>query len=242
MSEHSKRAAKIEAEQQSRWNRSDASAYDQWRCDRRSEFFDRLYLDLAKNHSPSSVLEIGCGAGHLLQKLEGQIPDCQFRGIDLSRVMVDRAREKGFDAIVGSGNELPYADQEFDMVIAGTWVFKYLDRGKAMAECRRVLRPGGALAFDLPFHPARGLLALCSIVRKNPKIWCEAWKDCYFRLDGRWVPAWKSRLRQSGFEPYQIVGGMQPPFFRSRFGYRGHFRSPLLLPVCEVVWISAIAE
>ena len=65
--------------------------------------------------------------------------------IDVSPRMVDIARGKGVDARVGDVQELPFADGEFDCVVAN-WVLYHvpgLDRG--VAELARVLAPGGRL-------------------------------------------------------------------------------------------------
>lgn len=153
--------------------------------------------------------------------------------------MVARTRKRGFDSIVASGNNLPFENNSFDMVVAGTWVFKYLDRTKALNECKRVMQDGGTLAFDLPFFPAHTALSLLSILRYPPRLWREAYKDCYLGLDGRWVPSWRRALRNASFKPLDIIGGMQSPIFRSRFGYSRQYRSKLALPLCEVIWFAA---
>lgn len=63
-----------ELEQKSRWNSSDSFIYDRWRDDRRAAFIDSLYLEHARFRRPQSVLEIGCGSGHLLEKLQQDLP------------------------------------------------------------------------------------------------------------------------------------------------------------------------
>ena len=43
-------------------------------------------------------------------------------------------------------HRLPFAEGSFEAVTAGNGVFRYLDYGRAFAECARVLRRGGRLA------------------------------------------------------------------------------------------------
>lgn len=55
------------------------------------------------------------------------------------------AARPGLLLVRGDAHALPFADASFDAVIAGKGAFRYLDAGRALAECRRVLRPGGRL-------------------------------------------------------------------------------------------------
>ncbi len=64
--------------------------------------------------------------------------------IDLSPRMVALARELGVDAFHGDAQELPFADGEFDCVVAN-WMLHHVPRlDRAVAEVARVLRPGGS--------------------------------------------------------------------------------------------------
>ena len=59
--------------------------------------------------------------------------------------MVELARGRGLDAQVADAEQLPFADARFDCVFAG-WVLYHVPRlERAVAECARVLRPGGTL-------------------------------------------------------------------------------------------------
>lgn len=67
-----------------------AKEYDFWK-DRNKYYYQNL-IKLYRSHIPSasSVLEIGCGTGDILSKLETK----EGKGIDLSREMIEIARRK----------------------------------------------------------------------------------------------------------------------------------------------------
>jgi SAM-dependent methyltransferase len=88
------------------------------------------------------VLEIGCGTGRLLATLGGRL--CV--GIDVSEELLRIAAGKGLAVMRADAHRLPFAEGSFETITAGNGVFRYLDYGRAFAECARVLRSGGRLA------------------------------------------------------------------------------------------------
>jgi ubiquinone/menaquinone biosynthesis C-methylase UbiE len=104
------------------------------------------------------VLDIGCGNGALLQRLEGRISS--GTGVDPSAPMIDLARrrcahrpELSFHVI--DGPSLPFPDASFD-VVTSLLSFRYLDWDPIMNEIRRVLAPGGRiLIVDMVTVPLR---------------------------------------------------------------------------------------
>ena len=98
------------------------------------------------------ILELGCGPGDLwLQNLE-RIPGGWHMTLsDLSAGMVRRAQRsladhsQAFDFQVIDAQSIPFGDGSFDAVLANHVLYHVPDREKALAEMRRVLRPGGKL-------------------------------------------------------------------------------------------------
>ena len=88
------------------------------------------------------VLEIGCGTGRLLATLGGRL--CV--GIDVSEGMLRIAAGKDLTVMRADAHRLPFAAGSFEAITAGNGVLRYLDYGRAFAECARVLRRGGRLA------------------------------------------------------------------------------------------------
>jgi SAM-dependent methyltransferase len=93
---------------------------------------------------PKDVLEVGAGAGEMSQRIAREL-EAKVIALDNSERMVALTREAGIEAVLGDVIALPFEDESFDCVVAG-WVFYHVsNRDRAIAECARVLRPGGRL-------------------------------------------------------------------------------------------------
>lgn len=95
-----------------------------------------------------SVLDAGCGAGTNLHWLAGLAEPRPVVAIDLSAAAIERCRGlPRVDPLQASVSQLPFADARFDLVVS-TDVLQHLTElcvKDAVAEMRRVLRPGGRL-------------------------------------------------------------------------------------------------
>lgn len=92
--------------------------------------------------APERVLDVGCGAGEIAERIAREI-GADVVALDASQRMVDLTRERGVEAVLGDIQALPFDDGSFDCVIAGWVLYHVVDRATAIAECARVLRPGG---------------------------------------------------------------------------------------------------
>jgi SAM-dependent methyltransferase len=74
--------------------------------------------------------------------------------IDTSQRMVELARMRGIDARLADVQQLPFADGEFDVVVAAWMLYHVPDLERGIAELARILRPGGRLvaATNSLFH------------------------------------------------------------------------------------------
>ncbi len=88
------------------------------------------------------LLDLACGTGIVTERLVAQ--GLQVVGVDAAFGMAVRAEERLPGKIVlGDGGRLPFADRSFDVVTA-IWLLHLLpDAEPVIAECARVLRPGG---------------------------------------------------------------------------------------------------
>lgn len=103
-------------------------------------------LDAAGVAAGTRLLDIGCGAGGalVLARLRG----AEVAGLDAAAATVAIARQRlpGAEIAVGEMEELPFAAGRFDTAI-GINSFQFAGNpGNALAEARRVVRPGGAVA------------------------------------------------------------------------------------------------
>lgn len=113
---------------------------------------------MLKRSSPGSIVGVDPAAAQI-DYARSQIPAAEFRAADAMA--------------------LPFADDEFDIVASALVINFIPDRAKALAEMRRVLRPGGmatayvwhrsATANDAPFAPIeRGLETIGANVLRPP--------------------------------------------------------------------------
>ena len=115
--------------------------------------------------APSRVLEVGCGWGELAEWIERDT-GADVVAVDLSPRMIELASERGIDARVADVQELPFADGEFDLVVAAWMLYHVPDIGLALTEIARVLRPGGRLVAIT--NSSTHLLELRELVGSGP--------------------------------------------------------------------------
>lgn len=129
---------------------------DVWRNDTEDRSQAELFeVILAQVLDGARVLDVGCGAGHLMRLLRDR-KRANVTGLDFSSWACERLRAEGFDAVVGSLPRIPFPDGSFDVVIA-TEVLEHLDRPeRTLEEMARVAKPGGLLMVSVPndtMHP-----------------------------------------------------------------------------------------
>lgn len=96
-------------------------------------------------------LEVGIGTGRIGFPIAAR--GVAYTGVDISAAMLDVLRHKAEHAGIGDNLQLlqgditalPFADEQFDVVL-GVHIFHLVSEWRrAIAEARRVLRPGGTL-------------------------------------------------------------------------------------------------
>lgn len=104
----------------------------------------RIKKDLGRD---MSVLELACGTGLLSAQLAGSVK--LLEATDLAAEMIRRAKAKNHSArlhfSVQDATALPYAAASFDAVVIANALHIMPRPDLALAEIRRVLKPGGRL-------------------------------------------------------------------------------------------------
>jgi SAM-dependent methyltransferase len=119
--------------------------------------FQPYAADLAARvaaRSPSNVLEVAAGTGVVTRAMLGTLPaTVAIIATDLNPAMLAQAAAHTLPRPVAfqqaDAMELPFDDQTFDAVVIQFGVMFFPDKAKALSEARRVLRPGGALLFNV---------------------------------------------------------------------------------------------
>ncbi|MCL4373584.1 MAG: class I SAM-dependent methyltransferase [Candidatus Marsarchaeota archaeon] len=131
------------------------------------------------NVKGNSVLCIGCGNGDECEYIRKKGAR-RVVGIDLSKSMIRTAKSKhkGIEFYAMSVAKLSFKDNEFGMLYSDLVMHYMSDRGPAMKEAYRVLKPNGRFVFS-DIHPIHDMLerkeegntkqALFGYIRKGRK-------------------------------------------------------------------------
>jgi SAM-dependent methyltransferase len=145
-------AEKYKSTQHAQWN-EDAAAWHRWGPTLQRWFggVTQKMLDLAQLGPRQRVLDIASGAGEpALSAAERVGPDGYVLATDLSenilafaRQIAEERRLQSFETRVMDGENLELPDASFDAVLCRFGLMYMPDRQRALAEWRRVLKPGG---------------------------------------------------------------------------------------------------
>ncbi len=125
-----------------------------------------IWAGYAENNTPENIIDVGCGIGgstlYLAQKFGGNAT-----GITLSPVQAFRAKERAAEADlddrvrfeVANALEMPFEDNTFDLVWSLESGEHMPDKTKFLAECYRVLKPGGKMILATWCHRETDSLA-----------------------------------------------------------------------------------
>lgn len=113
----------------------------------------RKAIKQAMESNPKLALDLATGTGDMAILLSQRAPECQIIGLDLSSKMLEIAQEKinkrGLsDAIAfqqGESENLPFADNSFDLITVAFGVRNFENTLQGLKECNRVLKTSGQL-------------------------------------------------------------------------------------------------
>jgi ubiquinone/menaquinone biosynthesis C-methylase UbiE len=162
----------------------DADAYDRY-MGRWSRAIGEKFLAWVDAPKNLSWLEVGCGTGAFTKVILEHAAPNKIVGIDPSAQQVDHARNAvsspKADFRIATAIDLPFADDEFDVVVSALVIHFVPDRPKAFQEMLRVARRRGIVAgytwrksptiIDAPYGPlAREVINIAGDVMSSATV------------------------------------------------------------------------
>lgn len=129
-----------------RWDAG--NAYDRF-MGRWSRRVAALFVERLGVPAGSEWLDVGCGTGALIGTIARHASPAGLAGVDPSPEFLGEAAgqvPEGTDLRVADARQLPFETGSFDAVVSGLVLNFVPDPAEAVAEMRRVTRPGGVVA------------------------------------------------------------------------------------------------
>ena len=154
----------VQAREDHRWHIAHARSEDDFARSGRATAELLFGPDLQDLPDEGDALEIGCGAGRILEHLLPARPRLRLFGLDVSPEMIHLAQVRlgchpNLVLLRGNGRSLDlFPDAAFDLVYSAL-VFQHLPTRlfrRYLIESARVLRPGGLLRFQVQYHARLG--------------------------------------------------------------------------------------
>ena len=200
-----------------------------------------------------AILDLACGPGGWVLEVAREHPDIQVSGIDISKSMIQFAQAQAVSRGYGNASfmvmdikqPLAFEDASFDLVNERS-LFGVMAPGEwpqLLAECKRVLRPGGIIRLTELEMPVTTSPALNELWHISARAFYETGRS--FSVDDRHIgitPVLKRLLRDAGFQDVNHQGYVIDisagtadfeGFFRS-FSYVFKLAKPFLLKVEEL--------
>ncbi len=119
----------------------------------RLEYLSEVFAEMhGQSLTGASILDVGCGGGLFAEALARE--GCRVAGADPSEESVAVAREHasaegmGNNYVVARGEDLPFGEASFDVVVCCDVLEHVDDPQRVIDECARVLRAGGLFLYD----------------------------------------------------------------------------------------------
>lgn len=149
----------------------ESNSWNAKRYNRDAAFVSQMALpvvDLLAPQSGESILDLGCGEGALAAKIAET--GAEVIAVDLNADMVAHAKARGLDAYVMSATRLPFASR-FDAVFSNAVLHWVKEADTAVAQVRKVLRPGGRFVAEFGGHgnAHTAVTAMQEVFRRHPE-------------------------------------------------------------------------
>lgn len=170
---------------------------------------EEITAEFAPYRRENRLLDVGCGAGNLLQAARKN--GWNARGLDVSAGAVKHVRGLGFEVFEGELQDAGFPSGHFDVVTAAELLEHLFDPRPLLREVARILRPGGLFWTTTPH--ARGLSG-----RLLGLQWRCVWPPEHLQLFS--IRGLKQLLGDAGFRQLRIktTGGNPIEIFHAMGG------------------------
>ncbi len=153
---------------------TDGEAYER-QMGRWSRVAGEAFLDWLSLPEGLRWLDVGCGTGSFTDLVFDRYAPGAVSAVDPAEDQIAYARGRPWgsrvDFRVGTAETLPFSDNEFDVAVMALVITYLSDSGKAIAEMKRVVGPGGTVAtywWNRPGHPHEPLFGALEAMDVEP--------------------------------------------------------------------------
>jgi demethylmenaquinone methyltransferase/2-methoxy-6-polyprenyl-1,4-benzoquinol methylase len=123
----------------------------------RDFYWRKRAAEIVVSWNPKAIVDLATGTGDLALALQEKLPNADVVGADFTEEMLAMAKSKGVRRTVSAdAMKLPFDDSSFDCLTIAFGLRNLPDWSIALAEMKRVIKPGGhllILEFSLPKSP-----------------------------------------------------------------------------------------
>jgi len=169
-----------------------AERYDAWFEEHEEAYLSELEaIRSLMPGGPSLGLEVGVGTGRFASELGVQV------GVDPAIRCLELARRRGIQVVQAVGEELPFRDGSFDLILVVVSLCFMEDPDRALSEVGRVLRPGGRLILGIV--DKESFLGRAYMVKKS--LGRPFYRDAHFLSAGEAI----TMVEEVGLEVVRVV-------------------------------------
>jgi ubiquinone/menaquinone biosynthesis C-methylase UbiE len=193
----------------------------------RNPFFARWYSRMMEREDPAQVehrrealaglagrvFELGAGTGSNFEHYPEAVTT--LVAAEPEPYLRERAREAAaaspidVEVVDGVADDLPFEDESFDAAVVCLVLCTVPDQARALAELRRVIRPGGELRFYEHVHARRQPLRAFLEIIDRTKIWpligggCHPTRDTLGGIEGAGFAV--ENVREFSYSPSPVI-------------------------------------
>ena len=172
--------------------------------DIRYPLFHSIAATLVEKYHPSSVLDLGCGKGHMVYALDEL--GVESFGVDFSEYAINHSPENIRGRLVKAdlaSEVLPFETGKFDMITALGLLEHLKNVDHAIGEMKRVLQPGGTVFIRTPKRSIEVALRMLGLsdpthINVRPRAyWVKTFESQGFRYVGKFPKAKHREAKQA---------------------------------------------